>query len=409
MGEHNITFAVWDATYLATRLKQESKLVDDFFGRHYAMAFCGEEAAAALKERLDAHQVIEYRTKLRHLYQSIFNKHDPGIPVRPQLGGAEIPLAERYVIVDVVVENVTCVAPQPEAAAERAAKNAEPSFATENRGTTIRSASGKTRRYTAKMPMDAWLSQSDLSIILGIPGSGKSALLRFLALDLLSEAPSLPRVRAHWSSLLPVWIPFAYWTKLVAAGPASSLIDSLRSWFHELDEDELWPLVERAMGDERLLLPVDGWDEWTSEDAGRIASQRLQVFIESRHVAAVIVSRPYGFQRIPVHGLGWQLAEIAQLSDGQRKELCSKWMYIHEARGDQPTHSATAERASRAANQTQKFIDEIERSMDLDELSRVPLLLLLLLYLHIEGATLPHRRFQAYEYLIDHLLKWRVG
>jgi hypothetical protein len=77
-------------------------------------------------------------------------------------------------------------------------------------------------------------------------------------------------------------------------------------------------------------------NEWTSEEAGRIASQRLQVFIESRHVATVIVSRPYGLQRIPVHGLGWQLAEIAQLSDGQRKELCSKWMYIHEARVDQP-------------------------------------------------------------------------
>jgi hypothetical protein len=87
-----------------------------------------------------------------------------------------------------------------------------------------------------------------------------------------------------------------------------------------------------------------------------------------------------------VHGLGWQLAEIAQLSDGQWKELCSKWMYIHEARVDQPTHSATAECVSRAADETQKFIDEIERSADLDELSRVPLLLLLFLYLHIEGA-----------------------
>jgi hypothetical protein len=403
LGEHNVTFAVWDAAYLASRLKQEPRLVDDFFGRPYTVAFCGEEAAAALKQRLDARQVIEYRTKLRHLYRSIFAKHDPGIPVRAQLGGGDIPLAERYITPDVVVENVSRIAPPPEAAAERAAKDAEPSFATENRGATVKSGDGETRRYTAKMPIDAWLSQSDHSVILGVPGSGKSALLRFLALDLLSDAPSLQRVGARWSSLLPVWIPFAYWTKLVAAGPASSLTDCLRSWFHELDEDELWPLVERAMGDDRLLLLVDGWDEWASEQAGRIASQLLQVFVESRRVAALIVSRPYGFHRIPVHGLGWQLAEIAPLSDGQRKELCSKWISVHEARIEQPT--MTAARASRAADETQKFIDEIERSSDLDELSRIPLLLLLLLYLHIEGATLPHRRFEAYEYLIGHLLK----
>jgi hypothetical protein len=405
LGEHNVTFAVWDAAYLASRLKQEPRLVDDFFGRPYTVAFCGKEAAASLKERLDAREVIEYRTELRHLYRSIFNKHDPGIPVRPQLGGGDIPLAERYVTPDVVVENVSRVVPKPEAGAERTAKHVEPSFATQNRTATIKPGGDGTRVYTTKMPIDAWLSQSDHSVILGVPGSGKSALLRFLALDLLSSAPSLQRTRVRWSSLLPVWIPFAYWTKLLAAGSASSLIDCLRSWFHELGEDELWPLVERAMGDERLLLLVDGWDEWTSEQAGRIAGQLLQVFVESRHVAAVIVSRPYGFHRIPVHGPGWQLAEIAPLSDGQRKELCSKWISIHERRIEQPTISMTAARASQAANETQNFIAEIEHSSDLDELSRVPLLLLLLLYLHIEGTTLPHRRFQAYEYLINHLLK----
>jgi hypothetical protein len=144
LGEHNVTFAVWDAPYFANRLKQESRLVNDFFGRQYTVAFCGEEAAAALKERLDVRQVIEHRTKLRHLYRSVFNKHDPGIPVRPQLGGGDIPLAERYVTADVVVENVSRVAPQPETVAERAAKDTEPSFATENRGATIRPESGET-------------------------------------------------------------------------------------------------------------------------------------------------------------------------------------------------------------------------------------------------------------------------
>jgi hypothetical protein len=58
--------------------------------------------------------------------------------------------------------------------------------------------------------------------------------------------------------------------------------------------------------------------------------------------------------------------------------------------------ASAEERVSRAADETQKFIDEIERSADLDELSRVPLLLLLFSTC-TSKAPLPPRRFRAYD------------
>jgi hypothetical protein len=48
---------------------------------------------------------------------------------------------------------------------------------------------------------------------------------------------------------------------------------------------------------------------------------------------------------------------------------------------------------------------ELNRSVDLTELAGSPLLLLLLLYLHIEGSVLPRHRFEAYRYLVDHLVR----
>ena len=83
--------------------------------------------------------------------------------------------------------------------------------------------------------------------------------------------------------------------------------------------DELFPLVEAANEDRRLLLLVDGVDEWTTEDAGRIVSQLLQGFATLHQAAVIVTSRPYGVERISFSGASWQVAELAPLSARQRR------------------------------------------------------------------------------------------
>lgn len=46
-----IRFEAWGVSQLCTRLKQNARLVDDFFGRRWVELFCDADAAASLADR----------------------------------------------------------------------------------------------------------------------------------------------------------------------------------------------------------------------------------------------------------------------------------------------------------------------------------------------------------------------
>jgi hypothetical protein len=50
-----------------------------------------------------------------------------------------------------------------------------------------------------------------------VPGSGKSALLRTLVLDVFADEPRFISGLDRWHELLPVWLPFAFWTQAARA------------------------------------------------------------------------------------------------------------------------------------------------------------------------------------------------
>src|SRR5215213_10311632 len=58
----SVTLLPWDSYSLSEKLKGQPKIVDDFFGREWVKAFCGEEEARKLGGRLDVGQVTEFRT-----------------------------------------------------------------------------------------------------------------------------------------------------------------------------------------------------------------------------------------------------------------------------------------------------------------------------------------------------------
>jgi hypothetical protein len=101
LEKEGIEFEVLGALQISLWLKDEPRIVDDFFSRAVVGAFCGAEAVARLESRLDAEQVARYRKELRRFYEVIFNRNDPGIPVRTRIGDQEISLRERFVVPDV--------------------------------------------------------------------------------------------------------------------------------------------------------------------------------------------------------------------------------------------------------------------------------------------------------------------
>ena len=58
----------------------------------------------------------------------------------------------------------------------------------------------------------------------------------------------------------------------VKRGAPASIGEALKSWLEQYDAGDLWPLVQAALNDERLLLVVDGLDEWVNDEAGAVWS-----------------------------------------------------------------------------------------------------------------------------------------
>jgi len=95
-----IQFEPLDGEELSLRLKYLPEIVDDFFGREWALQFCGPDAAQILAERLKPVEIGNLRVSLRDCYTSLFASVDPGVLSRlpsSSAGRISVQLADRYV------------------------------------------------------------------------------------------------------------------------------------------------------------------------------------------------------------------------------------------------------------------------------------------------------------------------
>jgi hypothetical protein len=406
LEQSGIAFDVWDADELNIILKKDAELVDDFFGRPWAAAFCGEASLSFLPEnRIDGRKMAEYRSALARFYRHVFQVHDPGIPLGAIGPDNVLQLEDRYVLPDIIDENV-------QRRDENVQQRAELEIA--DRKTSKRDSVTSTRNaaetdfignrlYRQRRQLDEWLTRDKRVIVLGGPGLGKSTLLRFVALDLLGDAPRLASVSRSHSSYLPVWISFPYWTSSLSRQGASeiSLSGIVQSWLSFWNENDLWPMFASALEDKRLLLLVDGLDEYSSEAAAQVAVSLLQVFVAQRDCPVIAVGRHAGFERLGLQRSGWRVGELAEFTLEQQSQLASAWFRrLHEA-----SHGASDTGArARARVEGDAFVAELQRSPDLRELAKTPLLLTLLIYFRSSNLPLPQGRFRAYGQLIEHLI-----
>lgn len=418
-----VELVTWDQVALSKKLKEAPDLVDDFFGRAWVKHFCGEDAAQALegKKRLDGAAVQEWRRNLRAFYSSFFNRHDPGLPGDQFAGINADSLAERYVFPDIMTRTESSSAPSAD---ERPAPQNSSQDVDSPSGDELQSVRGRAQvvPVVRRHAFYRWLDGPSRSVVLGDPGSGKSTLLRFIALDLLEDSPRLGDLAARWGNRLPLWIPFGWWTKKLndSQSDSCSLEELLQSWLSSLSASHLWPFVQQALQDDRLLLLVDGLDEWADEDAARQALLNLQMFLDLRpSVPAILTSRPHGFDRLHMTISGWQRGHLANFTLEQCRQLAfywfGKWADTRSPSelgvvpalalsNTQEEAELKSQRAAWARKRADEFIAEVEAVPDLRELSRVPLLLCLLIAFRTQNSHLPTGRFDLYDKTVDHLI-----
>lgn len=392
----NIEFKVWDSTELSIMLKRDPELIDDFFGRHWVTAFCGVKASENLKSRFDKFQLTELRSRLYNFYNFVFNTHDPGLRVSSEVAPFPVSFQERCIIPDIIEKlNIS------QLNRDKTIFKKE-DYLLEDSDESV-STSMVNTELDQRIDIGTWLLRENKNVILGGPGSGKSTFLRYLAIDILSESPTLTNVVQKWGSHIPIWIPFALWTKHLSTNHECSLTELLKLWFSSWNEDQLWPLIENALVEERLLLLVDGLDESANITSSQVAMDRLNVFIEQRKLPVVITSRPHGFSKLIINPKGLQIGDLSPLSSTQQKEISCIWFSLWTKQ----VHNSPLTENDLSKNVTYNmglFLNELDRSQDLKELVKIPLLLTLLISLWLYEKRLPQNRFKAYDKLVDHLI-----
>ena len=395
LAKYDVSFLQWGREELSLQLKAHPDIVDDFFGRPWVEAFCGTEAAQSLNERLDSSQRRHLRHELFSLYSRIFNLHDRGVPLVDAL-----PLHNRYVPTD--VQWIETLEPSTNSESPISKNDHLPERAID-RADADRSRTSS-RTYSHRMPLASWVVRGKRNLLFGEPGAGKSTFLRFLALDLLQEAPLLADTAKRWGNHIPIWIPFALWTKAIGSSPIAdrSIAAIVTSFLQSWDAAHLVSLATVALNDGRALLLLDGLDEHSSNEAAKIALNHLSSFLGAHDIPVIATTRPHGFENLAMNRDGWRDAKIAGLSKQQQEAVVRLWF---EATTKRTTPSLQRKEVTgHVDRQSDHFFDELSRSRDLRHLAENPLLLCLLISFQTKNIRLPVRRFDAYAALTDHLI-----
>jgi len=409
LAARSISLIAHDAVTLTTELIIQPEIIDDFFGRPWVERTCPPEAQDRLRNRLSAVDRQALRMRLRGLYESWISTVDPGMPIA-QLGrsGAAVPalpLRDRFVEPDFLarlrqLDDGAARAPHSSAETERSLETLAGEDATRRISHPTRAPVREQR-----ISLENLLESNRQIVIAGGAGSGKTTLLRAIALDMLADEPRLAVLKERYQGWLPVWIPFALWSRMASgAAVPPAIANVVQAFFEARGDRALGEALARALDGGRAVLLVDGLDEAADRTAARTVSSLLFAFAENQKMPVILTSRPHGLTAFGALPASWMDVALAPMNDGQRHRLAKLWFRVLETyERDDATGAAQIE--AFAETRTRAFLDAIKRSAGLGALSSTPLFLLALLGLYRQGKALPTSRLAAIAEIVAQLVE----
>lgn len=415
LKKDGISFLVEGVEKLSERLKKLPELVDDFFGRTWLKAFCGDDSVNQLISEghlLDGSERSTLRNELFGFYREYFQTIDRGLIVTAgqSIDVSSPPsLLERYIVPDVMISESTSRLNTVTQSDSERSKTIE-DVQHENRSDAP-SGSDRfeitTSQQSFRRPLGSWLAEGRHAAVLGDAGSGKSTLLRCITLDLLSDQSVFPELAKAWGQYIPIIIPFARWTKMAAANQECGipLETMLRKWLEQFSRPEKTiQLVCQALKDRRLLLLVDGLDEWANETAARSVLAQIETVVKTQKISAVLSGRPQGVEKLGLSEY-WRTARLAPLTEHQQKMLATIWFKSVSSSAQNPQVENIKTHDELIHWEVSNFFRDLRDGGRLNELAGIPLLLTGLISLRIRQVNLPRNRFQAYGELTKLLLE----
>ena len=262
-------------------------------------------------------------------------------------------------------------------------------------------------------PVLALIEKQRLAVLIGDPGSGKSALVNQLTWSLATgKQQALPE-------MLQGRIPLRIILRRVEIpdgakqGQASWLWDAVEKEIRETLETSqqaghfakgvLESLKQKLMQQPGGLILLDGLDEVPAADQRRIhLLQAIQALVAALpdHTRFIVTARPYAYTDPHWRLNNFTAFFLTPFDKEQRAQFIQVW------------YAAARSRFSlRDADLKQRIpdlIDRVENQPHLRELAERPLLLTLISTLHASGGRLPEDRAQLYKNSVDLLLyHWR--
>lgn len=235
-------------------------------------------------------------------------------------------------------------------------------------------------------------------VILGEPGSGKTTILKHVALKLAQGRGAEVGLGTEGAAPLPILFPVSAYAVALRGGDRS-LSDYLAEHFAAHEQPGLSPLFADALAHGRAIILLDGLDEVL--DAG----ERVQVvrrvqefvrrcspagnrFVATSRIAGYETARLGDFAHVTVVPFGDN--EVAQFS----RQWCRAWEHVTD---DRPAATARAER--RAGD----LVEAIRASANVKRLATNPLLLTIIALIHYQNVRLPERRVELYRLAVEAL------
>lgn len=397
LEKRGISLRVLGGDGLVEELRPHQDLVLDFFGRAWVDAFYAETVEPALRNRLDGAEFAQVRAQLSELYEVRFRGVDQGMATARH-GGRDatprpLPLLERYVLSDVFLQESF----EP----GRRRSSPEPSGpSVEEEGSRL--GDSGPREQTRRIGVAEWLANGDHFAVIADAGAGKTTLVRALALDLLRGQTHFPAYAQRFGHCLPIVIPFAKWARATAeSGGEVGLKEIVAKTLQPLLTADIVGQINRAVDDRRIVLIVDGLDEWSIEQAARTTLNTLLTYAQVHNVPTVVSARPQGLRKVGVLPATWRSAQLAPLSAAQQRALARIW-FRHLTRSTEAKPDLVG---SMADWEVDRFMKELNSDSSLGDLAQSPLLFVGLMFLAARSVALPRNRVQALQSLVTLLIE----